>query len=371
MSQVRAAAAADMPAVAAMFQKVFRDARQPASPALEAHLRRHYLEAPGYDPEIGPLVHLGADGAITGFIGVNAFPMVFGERRLRAAACGSLMVDPAANDAMAAARLLKVFLGGPQDLSMSETSSEVSARMWTRLRGIALPQYSLDWVRMIRPCAFMLEVAASRIGAVRLLAPLGRGVDRVLRRRMDPVHLRWSGVPDEMPVKGGLIVAEADWSEFAALVGPLTQGFAIRPEWSAAQIAHMVDEAARKPAFGEPVLGVVRSGSGVAVGAFAYHLRPGAIARVLQILARPGQADAVLDCLIRDATQRGAAGLRGRTQPALLEAMLERRIAFTHIASTVIHARDEAILDAFRNGQGFLNGFAGEGWSALIGGEIG
>lgn len=47
--------------------------------------------------------------------------------------------------------------------------------------------------------------------------------------------------------------------------------------------------------------------------------------------------------------------------------MLGRRIAFTHLASTVVHAREQALVDAFLAGQGFFNGLAGEAqarWSA-------
>ncbi|MBE0629301.1 MAG: hypothetical protein IH603_06835, partial [Burkholderia vietnamiensis] len=142
---------------------------------------RLYLDMPGCDPEIAPLVHVDAAGGITGFVGVNVLPMTFGERKLRAAVCGSLMVKDRERDPMAGARLLKAFLAGPQDLSLSETASEVSARMWTGLRGIALPQYSLDWVRLIRPGAFMLELASDRLGAMRLLSPAARGLDRRTR----------------------------------------------------------------------------------------------------------------------------------------------------------------------------------------------
>jgi hypothetical protein len=71
--------------------------------------------------------------------------------------------------------------------------------------------------------------------------------------------------------------------------------------------------------------------------------------------------------LIGDAARRGAAGLRGRTQPALLAAMLGRRVAFTQPASTVVHSRDEELVNAFLSSQGFFNGLAGEHWNRLAG----
>lgn len=370
MSEIRPLTAAEIPAVAGLFQRAFRDRDKAPPAALTAYLRQHYLEAPGYDPEIAPLVHVADDGEVSGFIGVNALPMSHGDRKLRAAVCGSLVVERRDSDPMAGARLLKAFLAGPQDLSFSETSSEVSAQMWSKLRGVALPQYSLDWVRVIRPSAFVLALASRRIGAVRLLAPLGRGLDRYLRGRMPENALRWSGIPERWSVKGGLKVAEIDRAGFAALIEPLTRQFALRPDWSDEQLAYIVGEAAEDRSQGEAVFASVSTAGGKPIGAFLYHLRPGGIARVMQVLAASGQAGPVIDCLIGHAAERGAAGLFGRTQPALLDGLLGRRMAFLHLASTVVHSREPELVNASLNAEGFFNGLAGESWSRLIGGRF-
>lgn len=370
MSQIRPLEAADIPAVAGLFQRVFRDRDKTPPPALTAYLRHHYLEAPDCDPQISPLVHVAGDGTISGFIGVNALPMSFEGRKLRAAVCSSLMVERRDSDPMAGARLLKAFLAGPQDLSLSETASEVSAQMWAKLRGVTLAQYSLDWIRVIRPSGFMLTLVSRRIRAARLLGPLASGMDRYLRRWMRGNDLRWFGIPEGWNPKGGLKVTEVDQAGFAAVVEPLTRQFALRPDWSEAQLARFIAEASEKPDIGEPVLASVSTPGGTPIGAFFYHLRPGGIARVLQLLAAPGQAGPVIDCLIGHAAGRGAVGLRGRTQPALLEAMLGRRIGFLHLASTVVHSREPALVSAYQNAQGFFNGLAGEDWNRLIGGRF-
>jgi hypothetical protein len=370
MSQIRPLQAGDVPAVAGLFQRIFRHSDAPPPAGLLTYLQRHYLEAPGFDPEIRPLVHATDEGTITGFVGVNALPMRLGDRHLRAAVCGSLMVEHRGSDPMAGARLLKAFLAGPQDLSFSETASELSAQMWTSLRGIVLPQYSLDWVRIIRPSAFMLDLAGDRLGALRLLSPLAKIIDGRLRKPRSGRVLRWALVPEDWLVKGGLCTADSDAAAFAEAVATLTSQFALRPAWSEACLAHVIAEASDKPEWGQPVFGEVRTPSGALVGAFMYHLAPGRIARVMQVLARPGQAGPVIDCLTAHAAAHGAAGLRGRTQPALLKAMLGRRIAFTHVASTVVHARDAALLRELEGADAFLNGLSGEHWSRLVGGRF-
>lgn len=370
MSRIRPLQAGDVPAVAGLFQRIFRHSDAPPPAALLTYLQWHYLEAPGFDPEISPLVHVTDAGTITGFVGVNAWPMRFGDRHLRAAICGSLMVEHRGGDPMAGARLLKAFLAGPQDLSFSETASELSAQMWTSLRGVALPQYSLDWVRIIRPSAFMLDLAADRLGALQLFAPLAKIIDSRLRKPRSGRGLRWALVPEDWSVKGGLNTIDSDAAAFTEAVGTLISQFALRPAWNEASLAHIIAEASDKPEWGRPVFGEVRAQSGALVGAFMYHLKAGRIARVMQILAQPGQAGPVIDCLTGHAAAHGAAGLRGRTQPALLKAMLGRRIAFTHVASTVIHARDFALLRELQGADAFLNGLSGEYWSRLVGGRF-
>lgn len=370
MSQIRPLQAADIPAVADLFQRTFRDSEKPPSTALQSYLRRLYFEAPGCDPEIASLVHVATDSGITGFVGVNVLPMRFGQRKLRAAVCGSLMVDPRANDPMAGPRLLRTFLAGPQDISFSETANALSTQMWTRLRGVALPQYSLDWIRVIRPAAFFLDLASRRIGAAHMLDPMARVLDHYIRRRMPENALRWSGVPEIWGSKGGPKVVEIDQAGFAALLDPLTRQFLLRPDWSGEQLAHILAEAAQKPDYGDAVFASVSSAGGVPIGAFLYHTRPARMARVLQVLAAPGQAGPVIDALIGDATRRGAAGLRGRTQPAVLAAMLGRRVGFTQPASTVVHSRDAELVNTFVSSQGFFNGLAGEHWNRLGGGRL-
>ncbi|MEI2298183.1 hypothetical protein [Ensifer sp. MJa1] len=370
MSEIRSLERADIPAIAGMFQRVFRDEKGRAPPTLVAYMQRLYLDAPGCDPEIRPLVHVNDRGVISGFVGVNVLPMVLNGRRLRAAICGSLMVEDRDNDPLAGARILKAFLAGPQDLSFSETASDVSVQMWTRLRGIVLPQYSLDWVRVIQPASFSLSVASNRIKPARLAAPIARTVDSLYRKRMAPGEQRWSAVAATGTAQSGFTANDTDRKGFAAVVDRFIEPFPLHPDWAEGQLDYILGDAEQKPEQGELLYALVAARTGTVVGAFAYYARPGEIGRVLQVLALPGQAGPVLDCLVDHAARRGLPGLRGRTQPTLMEAMLGRRIAFVHVASTVLHSRDPAIVQACRDGQGFFNGLAGEHWCRLIAGHF-
>jgi len=370
MSEIRPLEGGDMEAVAKLFLEILRDSATPPSPALTDYLRWHYFEMPGNDPEIRPLVHIGAGGAVTGFIGVNSLSLKHRARKLRGAICGTLMVKDHADNPLAGARLLKAVLAGPQDVTLSETASDVARRMWVNLRGVVLPQYSLEWVRILRPGSFLVDRAADRLNLLRFLAPFGRVLDRLAGWRGASGDLQWSGLREGWSGEGGACALEVDPATFSDLVEPLTEQFALRPDWAEGQLDAILSAAREKPSFGKLVLSTVNAPGGRPVGAFAYHVKPGCGARVLQILARPGKTGAVIDCLIGDAFRRGASALRGRTQPALLEAMLGRRIVFLNGSSTVVHSRDAEVIQSCRNGELFFNGLAGEAWNRMIGGSF-
>lgn len=358
MAEIRPLRPEDIGNVAQLFQTVFRDPASAPPPGLVSYLRRLYLEMPGFEPEVHSLVHEDDAGAITGFIGVNMLRMRYRERSLLAAVCGSLMVKDHEAAPMAGARLLRAALAGPQDLTLSGTANAVSTRMWCSLRSVTLPFYSLDWTRIIRPASFAADKAARTVKAARFIMPVARGIDHILRRHTALVPAR----------QGSLSASQIGREQFAALVEPLTRHYTIRPDWADGQLDAILADAERKSLYGEVVFCQATTTAGVPVGAFLYHLRPGGVARVLQVLARPGQAGAVLDCLTYDAARRGAIGLRGRTQPALVEVMYGRRMFFTYPpATSVVHSREAALVEACRAGDIFFNGLVGEDWSRLMG----
>lgn len=361
-NRVRALAEADVPAVARLFQRMLRKTREPATPALEAYLAKLFLHGPDRDPEINSHVHLTGDDAVNGFVGVLPMPMMVGGRQVRGALCGTLMVENHADDPFAGARLMRAYLAGPQDISLTETANDISTTMWRKLRGTVLPDHSLEWLRLIRPAGFAAAAAASAIGPMRIFAPLARPLDALIRRRASS----WAHLAAEIP-EGTLASVETGDDETIDLFITLTEAYAARPAWRRESLARMVAEARRKANYGEMVRHKVTTRDGRPIGLFLYYGDPGRIGRVVQVLFRPGQAGTVIDSMLAHASRRGLVALRGRAQPALLEAMLGRRFIFLHASSSIVHARDPALLEPFVAGKAFFNGFAGESWSRLIG----
>lgn len=369
MRTVRPVVAADLPAVARLFLKTFRGEAGHAPQGLISYLEHHYLTGPFACPDIPALVHVD-DGRVTGFVGVNTLPMRLGDRSLRLAVCGALMVENPIADPMAGARLLRVFLSGPQDLSISETANDVSVALWRRLGGLVLPQYSLDWLRILRPAGFVVDRVASRMPALGLLRPLAGGIDRLLAKRPGRNGPRWSRLGRNIELPRGLTIQPIDTHGFAAAFDQLTRHVRLCPDFRAVDLDQAVAEAASIRHRGEARAVVVRAGQGEMVGAAFYYHRPRGLATVLQIVASAGRLAPVFDALLVHLHEEGAVGVMGRSQPALIDAMIDRRVAFLPFVATVAHARDAAVTEAIKAGDAFFNGFVGENWSRLVEGSF-
>lgn len=352
-----------MAPVASLFQRLLRKSNRPVAPSLEAYLAGLFLDGPDQDPEINSQVHIADDSNVSGFIGALSLPMLVEGRPLRAAVAVSLVVDDRADDPFAGARLMRAFLAGPQDISLTETANHISTTMLRKLHATVLPDYSLEWLRVIRPAGLAVELGAHMVKPARLLAPLALPVDALARRGAEP---RWFNVGRALAGKA-LGSRDTDDDETLALVERFTETYAARPRWTDAGLRYKVTESRHKALYGSMVRRAVTTRDGRPIGMFIYHGDAGRVGRVMQLLSAPGQAGAVIDSMLVHASERGLVALRGRTMPALLEAMLGRRFIFLHACSTIVHARDPALVEPFVAGKAFFNGLAGESWSRLIG----
>lgn len=347
---------ADAEAVARLFVKTFHRNRPGPASALTRQIEKLYVDPLDKGEEIASLVHVGSDESVNGFIGVIAMPFVMRHEFRRAAFAGTLMVDSPERDPLAGAKLMRAFLAGPQDISFSETANAVSLAMWRKARGRVMSGHSLDWLRVFRPLGFALELAATRRPVARWARPLAYPLDLALGRAMPTLPRR----------PAGLSVRTVEESEFTRLLETLTSHHALRPFWQAMDLAEMIADARHKPKYGEMTLGAVLEG-GRPIGVFAYHAHSGGIAHLLQIAAAPQAGTKVVEQLFAHAFERGLVGLRGRTQSWLIEALAGSGCLFLNRTSTLVHSRNQVFLEQALHGDAFVNGFAGEAWSPLIG----
>ena len=360
---IRALERGDVTTVANLLVSAFQHTDRPAGPSLVSYIEQLFLDRPDRAPEINSLVHVDATNRVTGFIGVLTQNMSFHGRKLRLAMCNSFSVEKNSKDMMAAAHLLRAFIQGPQDLSLSDRCNPSSLAMWRALRGPSLPYYSLDWQRVLQPAGYLAAQAAARTGYARPLLPIASGVDRLIARAGKDGQ--WALTSPKGAAS--LTVEDVDDDVLLDIIPELVAEVPLHPVWTEAGLRHILRDAAHKSELGTLVRQVVRGKGGRLVGAYLYHTRPRGIAETLHVLPARDQAPVVIDCLLQDAKSRGAVAVRGRAQPVLLEPLMDRHATFSSPMRCLAAARDPEVLAALNNGEAVVTGLVGEYWTRLNG----
>lgn len=350
--------------VARLFHKTFRGNKGPVAASLAPYLREIFLEHPWHDPELPSLVHVAEDGRVDGFIGVLPLRLTFEGRRARAAIAGSLMVNEPEKNPLTGAKLMRKFILGPQDITITESANAVAQSLHAKLRGRLLPLTSMEWFKVFKPFGTGVALASRSFRAAKFLAPFARLGDGLLSRVKTP----W--LEEARPASSGLLKSEdVDAGRFAAFALRSSAQFALRPDWDESMVNWLLTHAAKKETYGPMICRLVYGRGDAPIGGYVVYLRPGGMAWVLQIFAEMGRADPVVDDLVSYARSRGALAVRGRSQPMLMESLLKRGCVFMHRSATIVHTNDEALMAA-ASGNSLINGLAAESWSRLIGGEF-
>jgi hypothetical protein len=352
--RVRPFAESDIPRVAHLHRTVFRTESAPSEEAYREFFSELYLSDPETEEGGASLVYEEDDGNISGFIGAAPLAMSLGERAVRARISSAFIVDPQRRG-WAGLSLLRAFLNGPQDLSIADEANSDSRIVWQALGGATAMLFSMRWIYPLRPFRLGLSLLlqqrprlANALAAA--AAPVTSALDRLAAcsRAASP----------EPPVR--LMEEELTPAALeAALKQPVKRPL-LRPAHDLRSLQWRLDRAARLDR-GRLQKRLLKAENDAVAGWFVYHLKPGGLCEVVQLHAFPPHERAVLGHLAEHAFRGGAAGLQGRFEPCVSEALARRRYVFRYGPPwTLIHARDRELLDAFHRGEAFFSRLDGE-----------
>lgn len=360
MNFIRSFTKEDIPAVAALFHKVYL-AGDPAHAkstlgAIGAVFDEIFLRNPWYDKSLSSLVCEGADGAILGFIGITPRRMIIKGRPILAVVSAHLMLEPDRQSRLAGVRLLQQFLSGPQELSLTDFANDLGRKIWDGIGGTMSHIHSLQWVKLLRPSARALSLAAGKLRLPpRLLSiarPLGQLSDAALAR-MTPHRFHFA--PSDLTSKN------LDDETLLACISQFGAFYSLRPEYDQLSLAWLLRRAEKINHHGELRKIALCDNSGAIVGWYLYYLKPGGVGEVLQMCARKNHVGSTLDHLFHHAWSNGVELVNGRLEPQLLPALSSRGCYLNCGPPWVmIHARDPEILQAINCGDAFLTRLEGE-----------
>jgi hypothetical protein len=365
LSQIRPFARGDLAEVGALLRSELLGSRSVAGRPVEAFLAEALLDAPWADPELPSLVQEDDDGAVVGFLAVSARRMVLEGEPVKVAVLSHLTVAEAHRGGAAGAMLLRRALGGPQDLTISDTAIDVVSRAWRLFGGRVDSARSLEWIQVLRPGA---------VGTTLLRTRLTRHVRERRSRRADGHQ----GAPAETPIPGiplhvaGRLLprlrgadrpevtrADLDPAEAAAALPTLSREFVLRPDYDEAYLRWTLGMMAA----GEGRLVARRvEQRGRTIGWYVYRIESTGRARVVQVVADARAASAVVADLVDDARDRGASLISGRFEPHLREALVGRLAMTAFARRHVAHSRRADVLAALYGDRALLTLLDGEWW---------
>lgn len=365
MTNIRSFTEKDIPLVAALYQKVNLSLTgDPAHATPSLHkvgegFSGIFLRNPWRDENLSSLVCEDRNGAIVGFIGISPRRMTLKGRPILAAVSAHLMLEPGLQLGLAGVRLLQQFLSGPQELSIADLANDTGRKVWDGIGGRTSYIHSLEWVKVLRPSARALSLAAGKFRLspqlLSLSLPLTRLSDAMLAR-ISPHRFRFA--------PADLIAKDLDDETLLTCISQFSAFYSLCPEYDELTLPWLLRRAESVKHAGELHKIALHNNSGVIVGWYLYYLKPGGSSEVLQMCARKGSTGAVLDHLFHHAWSNRSELISGRLEPQLLPELSGRECYLKGGPPWVlIHTRDPEILQAIDCGDVFLSKLEGE-WCA-------
>jgi len=363
MAALRTFTEDDIPAAAALFGRVYPKQRWTSQAACEAYFREILFNNPWRELDLPSWV-AEEDDRITGFLGVMPRRMLFRGQPIRVAVGCQFMVDPDGRNGLTALQLARAALSGPQDLFIADGANELSRQMWTGLGGTAPLLYNLHWTRPLRPARYALSLLEERralpTAVTQLTRPLCALAD-ALAVRLHPSRLDREEVD--------LAEDALDAAAMLAHLPDVADGNALQPQYDARSLAWLLEQTSLKSRHGKLRARAVLERGRRLIGWYLYYLRSGGVSEVVQIAARNGSFDRVLQGLLADAWRQGAAAVRGRLDPRHVQELSDRHCWFRREGTwTLVHSRHADLAAAIHKGNAFLSRLEGEWWLRFQGG---
>jgi hypothetical protein len=361
-SPIRPLEREDIPAVARLYQVVMRGGSDEPPAFLEPFFERTLLDQPWADSTIPSLVYV-EGSEIVGFIGSNVRRMRFDGRPITMACSAHQIAHPRVRKRGAGALLMRRYMSGPQDLTITDGATEPVRRMWEGLGGRTAHACCFTYIHVFRPWRLVLGRVAERFGVHRVepaVAPLAAGLDRATAAVWPGFH-RAAPAADVEPLTPQRLLE---------LLPAIDKAVRLRVDYDLSYLGWLFHELDR----GQPTLWQrgVRRGKlwaeavhrdGRPVGWYVCQLGAGRLCRVLQIAATSRETDFVLTQLLHRASARGATGVYGRVEPRLVGPLsVGRSLVRFGEGRMLVSARDPEVADAVIRGEALLTRLDGEWW---------
>jgi hypothetical protein len=305
-------------------------------------------------------------GKILGFFGALPRRMSIQGETIRLAFGSNLVVDPESRASVTAMQLVRAFMKGSQDISITDSANEMSRPLLRSLGFTVVPIYSLQWARPLRPIQYALN-GLSRLNKKSRALAISRSSAKpfcsladamATRMRVSPLRLSQPATDDE----------DLDTESLLECLATMPAKHWIVPEYDRDSLNWVLGFVAKRKVFGELRKRLLRDQDRKIIGWYIYSVAPGAVGEVYQIGAESQSTGIVLEHLFYDAWKQGLVGIHGRMEPQFMQELTSKSCFFLrHGSWTLAHSNRPQLLNLFQSGTAFFSRLDGE-WSLRHGG---
>lgn len=353
--EIRAAVPDDMQGVAALRRRVFNRSRLTSEVDMGGYYRDVFFDGPFADVGLPSLIASDRNGIVVGFMGRLRRSFRLADRELVAAVATELMVDAEWRSSLIAPRLVRSFLQGPQDFTVSDRVNETARRCFVSCGGEVSLWHSSYWSVPLKPLRSALyRIGGSRIPRVAgwVVAPLDSLARRVFP---DLAKLREPHGTVE-PLLAERIAAEGALLRIRGIESKVDDAFELT--W----VLRRLEERATATS-ARVVSRLVLTANREVAGWFIALMQGRERCDVVALRARTDTVALVFDHVVHAAFSAGVGSVNGRWDSGLTPLIVERRIESTLAQPWVVfHTRSDAIRSAFVRGQVSLSRLDAEWW---------
>ena len=342
----------DLPAFVSLYAEI--DAYDPSRSTVgyENFFARVLLDDPELtDPELPSYVYEDDERGVVGVMGCHPRRYLLGERRLRLACAGPLIVHPDFRPKGIGATLMRQFAAGAQEMGFNDRSVDSVHAMWRLVGAISDGLASIEWTRTLAPLGQATSRAARR-AARRGTVPGSAAVAKVSRG----IGKAGPAAPGE----GG--TEELTHAGLIELLDRLGRQYRLRPDFTPAYLDSIFDLMG-KTVLGDTVLRrLVRDEAGRPIGACVAIVARHGTANVQSIVTAPKDARLVLEHLFHDAAAASAVEIAGRCDMAIQAELAGLGCRLRQGQWVTVRSADQELVNLALSAKALVSRMEGEWW---------
>lgn len=316
------------------------------------YYRTTFLESPWHNSALPSLVCCDAKGQIIGFIGVLSRQMIYNKVPLTVGVAHRFMVDSGRASSMLAIRLMKRFLSGSQDLSISDGANDQGKKFWLGCGGQISWLYSMDWFKPISPISYFTSVVSRKNHRwLKGFLPMCNWIDRaglmVFKRFA-------SRKPD------GLKKERLTPELLLDCIQQFTAVKSLMPKYTADELQWLYRYMAANTVRGKLEGWLWKDQNDKKAGCCLYYVKKDGIAEIMLLCSSKNREAQIYHSLLDELKENDAIGAIGRMDPDFMPAFGEDKVMFKRGCWAMVHSRRPELMEVINSGNAFFSKLEGE-----------